>query len=296
MAVAALGLCAVIATGLIQLGTLYQLLDQVFQQAAATQTALVVGTPAVLRLGWGWPWQSDPVCADFWVQSDIDQPLPEVLVTSTGLGNATFAPMTGPLACTTTDPSETQLLRLTNVDRQGVHIRLKVMHSAFLDGVGGVDGRLRVYVPPQAPLDVPMRLESTYPSFGTVVTAMAWFLGIAIPILLTAGVGFVIQNARNSLDERRAQESAFKTYVTEHHGDLDNVFNKYLTNLATEDAKLFSSELKSKLMEFGLDQVPRGKRAVLEAALDAADRHRIKRELVKIYPHWRRQIMQVKDA
>ncbi|HLZ09527.1 MAG TPA: hypothetical protein VKT80_13110, partial [Chloroflexota bacterium] len=151
-------------------------------------------------------------------------------------------------------------------------------------------------------IDVPLRLENTYPNFlGTVLTSAAWLIGIVVPLLLGTAVGFAAQSYQKDRDQRATEKAAFDDYVRKNDTALDQVFTTYLTDLAGDlelkgNAVDFAAQLRDKLKEHGLETVPRRERAALLAALADRERARIFSALAATYPRWRNAIEKARDV
>jgi hypothetical protein len=260
--------------------------------------AVIAGTPASLRLGPTWfelvP--QDFLCAEFSVRAE-NSPVSGALLTSTGLGDATFSTITGQRApsCDVETASEQAVLRLDNVDQAGQRVRLRVPRAAFPDSLGVVDGRLRVYVAQQPPSDTPLRLENPYPSFlGILLTASAWIPGVALPALLTLYLTRRLWLWQKSWEKNDSDRAKFQAFVNGHWNELDVFFTTHLANMYKEygpDEQPFADQLYEYLrVHDWLEPIPQNRRDELRVALSDHSVPNIVRLIESLFPTWRHQI------
>jgi hypothetical protein len=263
-----------------------------FAQAADPPVAIVSGTPGALRLPNQPP---DFVCTVFWVRA-ASTPLPDALVTSTGLGDTTFtrlsaAPMPD---CAMANGDEAGVLRLRDVDQTGQRIRARVPRVAFSDGLGTVDGRLRVYVPSQSPTEIPLRLENPYPNvWSNFLAVVGWVSGILVPAAVAALLGRWIWLWEKRWEKSDADRDRFRTYLDQHWNELDILFTTHYRNMYDTyhaDQRKFADQLYEVLRDSGFDSIPWKQRNELREALSNKPAPDIVRLMGQIFPTWRTQI------
>jgi hypothetical protein len=180
------------------------------KQQEGPQTVIVSAIPGVLRLTKFWK-SEDYVCADFYVRA-VKHPVTEVLITSTGLGQATFSlPFNSILTeCAKANSKESIVMNLRDLDCNARKVRLRLPRVSFPETGSVVEAKILVFVPPKESIEIPLRLEGQTAS--SFLTAATWFLGIFIPTLMTGLLGYLWYILQKQWDARSAEQSAFEQY------------------------------------------------------------------------------------
>jgi hypothetical protein len=266
------------------------------EQTTHQPVPIISGTPASLQLPHGLPAFPPPdfACTDFEVRSSMPVAL-EVTVTSTGLGPATFSMPSVALPCDQAAPGEQAVLQLLSVDQTGQHLRLRIPRTAFSDSVGTVDGRIRVYTPEQAVIDIPLRLENqNTTSWTTFWTILASVSGFALSGVGGALIGLFVWLWQQQRQRENAEQAEFERYVDGDFRQLDfyfkQAFKDTLSTYANDPSEL-ALQIQADMNKKGfLEKIPHRQSQQLRLAFASASLQEYSRVLARIFPAWQGDI------
>src|SRR6266702_57487 len=183
---------------------------------------VISGLPSTLRVSTVLPWSMPAtLCAKFRIRTLAPKAL--VNLTTTGLGATLLTDaLPNGVVCPTVQlprgsrqaPAGTDRLVLESgagppkVIDHFVTLQVDV-DSLRTDGVL-MDGRILAMAPGERTIEIPLKIERTAAS--PFFTAAAWFLGVFIPTVITAGLGFLVARYNSA----ESAQSAFRTYVVEN--------------------------------------------------------------------------------
>jgi len=129
-------------------------------------------------------------CIDFSIRATGAVP-PEVQITTTGIGGATLLDLTKPHGtCSESAIPGSSVVTIAKAATTDHWLRLAVRERAFPELAQGAKGGLVfLATPDRPPLEVELTLRRQ--GFPAAFEAPLWFLGIGVPALLTAWVGFI---------------------------------------------------------------------------------------------------------
>ena len=233
------------------------------------------------------------VCKDFSVRVD-EGVLSKVIITSIGLGHTTFLPISDASdldTCSELDSGAHSAIVLREISHDAQKIRIIIPESSFPNNPGAVKGEIHFFVYGEEPIKVPILLKSQ--DWGTFFTAIFWFLGIAIPGLVTTFIAYRLYIFQRRWDLKNAEQLEFNTYLNNHWQALDSMFTDYYPILCRnhgKDPKIWCDQLYEKLRVTGLETIPRKYRDNIRKALASNDQKKVKKLLAKIYPTWKTMI------
>ena len=218
----------------------------------------------------------------------ISATVPAAVVAVEGLGASTVSDGSWSGRCDEPDATETARLDVHDVSQSGRWLQVRVPVQAF-PKAGQLDGRLRVFVKGEPPLDMPIHLQAS--ASNPFFQAIAWFLGIAIPGALTYFLGRLAFDAQKRSEELAAQRTRFRRYVSDHRPELDTLFVQFVPELCRDEQNAvdWTRKLRAKLDEH-LSVIPLEQQEALVAALNTARRADVIAILASLYSEWKGQI------
>lgn len=238
-----------------------------------------------------YPWtRKQSICTSFYVSSRMPT-VQEVVITSSGLGTATFKEEASPTnGCPDSNRDEqSQLVLQTLVGTK--RILMRVAANDLPDLGNAIDGKIIVASANQKPQEIPIKLEN--PS-SQIRTAWLWVWGILIPGAITFGFGYLAAVLNNRFSTRRAEWQEFKKYQDVNYNKLEGFFTgPYAVSQENnrEDDPAFSRAIRAALIKAELlAALPRSGRRKLEKQIRIHNRAKIKLRLAKLFPDWETEI------
>lgn len=152
---------------------------------------------------------------------------------------------------------------------------------------GSVEGKIVIQEPSRKPLEIPLKIERPADPFST---GLEWFGGIAIPALLSFGLGYGASKMNTKLSSRTEQQQGFGNYKDESFSELNAFFKTFYPaqcKLYPNDWRSISAQLIEEMRRTKmLRHVPQKERRALEKALVRGDEADIKKHLVKLFKEW----------
>lgn len=257
--------------------------------AAEAPAVLFSATPAPMHLAFS-PFIRDSssfYCATFAVRA-LTKLVPGAVITTTGLGGTTISVVNSKTTCAT--PRDERVAVELVVTTSPVLLRLRIPRSIFPPAGEHIEGKLHLAAWPKLAVETPVRLEG--PDLSIPVKAAAWFIGFLLPALATAALasfGFI---AQKRYELRQEENIRYNKLVTSRWNDLNEIFTSFLPILNSKvvSNKQWVHELKDKLDENGLDQIPQRHLQSLLRALAEHNCQRVMDQLRKAFPDWKRAI------
>lgn len=262
--------------------------------------ALFEATPGALRLETG-PQsllrRPEHICSVFAIRA-VHTPFAGGVLTSTGLGQSTFAVVSGNKAqdCSAPYTRETFALDLPIIGQNGIQIRLRVPRRAFPEPGQHVDGRLRLTALPKFLTDVPLKLDGGQPS--SWVRIASWAFGVLLPTVITGYIGYLLFIFQKKWESDSAEEDRFEEWVGDHWNELTTFFRTHLPNLMRENPDYldWAASVETDLIaQCGLNQAPRRTRARVRHALASGPRGRALKAISRLYPDWKKVIQGISE-
>lgn len=280
-------------------------------QGSPTPEVVVTENPSVLYTSPSW-WGiflflgKNQDVARFSIRSRTN-PIQDVQITSTGLGGATFAlerpnsasgcqPSPGSVSgqggssCPEGSGNESPCIRLSCLDKMGQRIRIHLPDSLAPNPGNSVTGKILILIPQQKQIEVSLKVERPASPWST---AVQWFLGILIPTLITAGIGYGVNKLATSSGARHDRQKQFAKYKDNNRDDLQEFFEFRYATLYHDyvDDRKFASELSRDLEDHGhLVAIPYDQRKGLLKALQRGRREEIQKRLIGPFPDWKEAI------
>jgi hypothetical protein len=249
-------------------------------------TVLVTGLPVILE----YPPALLPsrarksICVDFSVRA-LEQPVPKLRITTAGMADALLQELSqsGPgLACTGSGAKPT--VELDRVDLSERRVRLILSPAAFPQAAAGGSGTILLLQPGKRPAESTVVLRRQ--EWSPFARASLWFFGIAIPALVTAVLGLLVQRIQKSIEAGAGERADFERFRKERAQDLKQFFEGiYRTTVELPGDDIYVSTMTRELIEARIVlALPRKMRERLLAAIRAADRARVGEELARAFP------------
>jgi hypothetical protein len=160
-----------------------------------------------------------------------------------------------------------------------------------------VEGKIIIDEAVHKALEIPLKIER--PS-DPVSTGFQWFFGIAIPALLSFGIGYVALKLNTRFSTRTEQLKAFRSFKDSEYDALDTFFTNFYSGAYDANpanpkglvAELRKEMLKKKI----LSSIPQKERNRLEKALNLCQEKQIQESLGALFTEWRDSIESRKIA
>jgi hypothetical protein len=235
----------------------------------------------------------DPVCIQFSVRS-LDSATPRLGLTSTGIAGARLIDL-GAIApgldCVQSQARAATTIWLTDVADTERPIRMVLPVAAFPGAAAGAKGKLLVLIAASAPVEVPMTVQRE--DFAPFVKAFLWFLGVAVPAVLAAGIGLAVYRAQKHIDSKSAETEALEAFRRDEAAALKSFFDGvYQTTMALKEDDAYRGTMERELGARRMMSVlPRKARERLLVALRGRERAKLAGELAKTFPDHRASIL-----
>jgi hypothetical protein len=219
------------------------------------------------------------VCATFTVSARKDM-VPEVVVTSTGLGRAMLFDPAKP-------GNRLATWKLNNVTPAGSTLCLCISSDLVPNTGDSIDGKILVLASDRKPVEVPIKLDR--PSSDPPSSALLWFLALIVPALLT----YWIARLTAYRTERNKQVGRFVKYRDLAYLDLRDFFRTHYATLHKDntDDQQFAIELEKALREQRIwSRIPDQERAELTRRLRLTRRKETRILLARQFPDWKQEI------
>ena len=231
-------------------------------------------------------WSSQrEICTAFQVSARATA-VPDVAVTSTGLGAAQFS-------IADTPSTRASVLRLGTVDANG-HRLLMCLEADLVPNPGDtIQGNILVLGGTDTPVAVPINLDR--PVTDPPSAAFAWFLALVVPAFITLGAAWI--TAR--IAERRKQKARFERFIDLAYGDLQDFFGTHFQTLYAEpvDDRSFAQKVEHALREQRIwTRIPDRERRRLLQCLRTGRRDTIRRDLQAIFSDWKSKLEDPREA
>lgn len=270
------------------------------EPTTTVDTVLITGLPALVeypRTPRSILFDSNPpLCVDFSIRA-FERVVPIIRLTSTGMNGARLLDQSrnqANLDCVATQRAKTTI-ELANVDDTERSVRLVLPAGAFPGTAIGTNGRLILLRPGKPPTEVAVALRRE--DFGPVLKASFWFVGIALPALLTALLGILVYKYQKFSAATASDEAELARFRKDEAAELKTFFEGlYQTTVGLPDASTYTStmqrELAAKRILFALP--PKARERVL-AAVQKGDRRAAGQELAKLFPEHKKTILKSVD-
>jgi len=231
-------------------------------------------------------WSSQrEICTAFQVSARATA-VPDVAVTSTGLGAAQFS-------IAETPSTRASVLRLGTVDANG-HRLLMCLEADLVPNPGDtIQGNILVLGGTDTPVAVSINLDR--PVTDPPSAAFAWFLALVVPAFITLGAAWI--TAR--IAERRKQKARFERFIDLAYGDLQDFFGTHFQTLYAEpvDDRSFAQKVEHALREQRIwTRIPDRERRRLLQCLRTGRRDTIRRDLQAIFSDWKSKLEDPREA
>jgi hypothetical protein len=259
---------------------------------ADTLRPFVTGVPGVLWLDVPL-WESlasSRRCFDFRVRAPADV-IPAVMVTSTGAGDARLllAADAERRSCDDSWTAGKAELSLRNVGLAGVGVRMIVPGAVFPRSGAPASASLLLIANRQAPIVASFTLQADAP--GDITRGAFWALGIIVPAVLTAVIGYVSIRKQKAIERYDEERTAFEKFKRDNHAALTVTFGAYLDALHAQDGPEFCGALERELTtRQALQAVPERHRRPIVKALACGNRDDALRLLSKAFPEWKSKL------
>jgi hypothetical protein len=224
--------------------------------------------------------RQNEVCTNFALRSRKGL-VPEVSVTSTGLGDATFVDLA-------TKPQVRQtMLPLTNLNTDGKSIQVCLPSQSVPSPGDSIEGKLLVLVGDRKPLEVPLKLDR--PSSDPISSALQWFGALVVPAL----VAILIASVTAYLAERRKQKVRFEKFRDLAYAELRDFFGTHYATLHRDNmnAARLSAALENALREQRIwARIPDRERHRLIKCLRGSNAEATRGLLSKLFADWKDKI------
>jgi hypothetical protein len=214
------------------------------------------------------------VCVDFAVRS-LGRPIPQLALTSGGVGGALFADLSAQeLPCEKRGPGLSTLVisKVTDVEHR---IRLLLPIKSFPVGEKDEIGEI-IFLQQWGDPALSRSLHLAGVDYPTLQKAFLWFLGIATPALVTAGLGLFGFWLQKVIERSNAERQSLETLRREHAVELREFFKPtglFQNTLTVERDSEYRTAMERELGNCGiLSALPRKSLDRLMRALRGGDR------------------------
>src|SRR5262249_43129304 len=127
----------------------------------------------------------------------------------------------GGSSCPEGSENESPCIRLSCLGKTGQRIRIHLPDNLAPNPGNSVTGKILILIPQQKQIEVSLKVERPASPWST---AVQWFLGILIPTLITAGIGYGVNKLTTSWGAQRDQEKQFAKYKDNNRDKLEKFF------------------------------------------------------------------------
>jgi len=224
--------------------------------------------------------RQNEVCTNFAVRAR-KAVLPEVGVTSTGLGDSTFADLA------TKPPVRQTTLLLTNLNTSGRSLQVCLPSYLVPNPGDSIEGKVLVLAGDGKPIEMPLKLDR--PSSDPTSAALQWFVALALPALLT----ILIASLTGYWTERRKQKARFERFRDLAYAELRDFFGTHYATLLKDNKKpgQLSAALENALREQRIwPRIPDKERRLLVKCIRTSKTEATRNLLIKLFADWKDKI------
>lgn len=234
--------------------------------------------------------RSKSICTEF-VVSPLKMRVDTMLVTSTGLGTVHL--WRGDPARDLECPrgAGANPLTISDIDRPTI-IRARIGPVDLPKGFKAFNGSVTVSVPGSKRVELPISIQERSPS--RFATATLWFLGVLVPALLGAFIGYVAKVLSDKKQAAKLEQENFYTFIAGDGGtQVKRLFENFYPSVIhlvqpgslSYNPVTFCRELRDELRERHiLTALPRADRDELLALLDSANHKQVQTKLSALFP------------
>ncbi|WP_332877119.1 hypothetical protein [Massilia sp. S19_KUP03_FR1] len=256
--------------------------------ASSDLPPVVVGLPSLIEHPSRFV--SQPVCVLFYVGAPVAS---IINATSTGFNGAHLAlGKTGEqVNCDGVSKAGRAVIAFQTRPGTWQPLWLALPDAAFPDASAGTNGKLLLLRHDLPPFEVAISIRRE--EYGTVWRAISWFFGIALPALVTAGLGLMVYRAQKFFDVRSGEQASLDRLRRDENGQLRKFFAETFKHIvALQDNHQFTSMMAHELTQSRiLFDLPGRTRDPLLVALREADRERVKSLLKAAFPDFEQFII-----
>lgn len=274
-------------------------------EATAENNLVVTNNTAVVRFSPSM-WDRLPLIGNYTLNETVFQirattkDVANVVITSSGLGNAVFMKDGSPetnapvrqfaLSCPEPSWAGTPSLVLPELKMgQEVKIRMRFPCDLVNDPGDSLEGKILVIAPQQKMLEVPVKVQSS--SVSTAYTALLAFVGIMVPALVGALVGYLFLKLQTNWSEQRTHWTTLRKFILDNPVEMQNFFIDYYKVAAAKDDHEFAKNLHDRFVaKQWVETIPPREWRRLERAFSDCDRKEIDKRLAKLFPGYKRHI------
>ncbi len=210
-------------------------------------------------------------CIDFSIRATGAVP-PEVQITTKGIGGATLLDLTKPHGtCSESAIPGSSVVTIAKAATTDHWLRLAVRERAFPELAQGAKGGLVfLATPDRPPLEVELTLRRQ--GFPAAFEAPLWFLGIGVPALLTAWVGFIFTRWQKDRETNQQYEGELAAFRKSEADKLRGFFGSHYHNIILVVEPGQADNMRKELFDRGIIKaLPRNTAARVLVAINRAD-------------------------
>ncbi len=197
-------------------------------RSAPSTDLVVTGLPAVVETSRKL-WADDHLCLDF-VLRDLDGGSGPTHVAVTGLTKASLSALPDPVSnCASQAVPPTQFLALGDLGTGPATVRLTIPSDSISGGGAGDKAQIVIFREGQVPLKTDLTVRP--PPAAAYAQAALWFLGLALPALLTGSIGLFFFNWQKRVEARNTRLNSFETFRREKRSSIRSFFSVLYQNL-----------------------------------------------------------------
>lgn len=255
---------------------------------------ILIGLSSVLEYPQSLLEDSALFCARFVIRS-FTGTVKRLRLTTSGIGGARLAELSAIEkrgGCSNTDLSRAlDTLTFSDVKDSGRVIELIIPKEAFPDTSSGSKGKLIWLADDNPAKEFPVVLQRE--SYSSRVKALLWFIGIFLPVLLTAVIGLLVYRIQKRGDVSITEKGDFQKFKNERAGELKKFFGGglYKNIRLTEDADDYRRMMERELANLNIFSfLPSDSREQLLGFLRKGEREKVDKKLAAAFPEYRKEI------
>jgi hypothetical protein len=236
-----------------------------------------------------------------------------VTISASGLGGAAFAVLegnpcpgankaedgptqrckifSGPGGGWTKDFGCWQSVLTVPLEQQPKLIGVRIPAGLVQQAGNSIEGKITFDEALHKPLEVPLKIERPP---DPINTGLQWFLGIAVPAVLSFIIGYVVLKTNTRVSSRSEQVNAFNTFKDESYDVLDTFFTVFYPaayQANPRDAKIVFGALRKEMRNQKiLKSIPQKERKLLERAMNLFEEEQFHASLIVLFKEWQGSI------